>query len=252
MNGNKALIATRGPGQFIGEIMMYEKGGDDVRWQTSVRAKGPVKALLMHHSDMKELTSRRPECEADIRAGGAQTYTDCSVASNEHVGIARRGLHRADGGLYGAVIAQRKAELLKMETLEKLASLHREMHEEVKRAASATNGAIDDAANAQMLLSCAAKKQAAKEASDRAREQDDAVGRVLKAGAPAAGIERENDGDGRDNVVIGRENAGDSAADEPSVNGILRNLPPLSPSSGSMKSKTSSSEIMKSPFASQV
>lgn len=48
---------------------MYEKEAANAQWQTCVVAKGPVRVLVLHYRDMKDLVSKRPEVEADFRAG---------------------------------------------------------------------------------------------------------------------------------------------------------------------------------------
>ena len=48
---------------------MYESNTANAKWQTCVVAKGPVKVLVLNYRDMKDLVAKRPEVEADIRAG---------------------------------------------------------------------------------------------------------------------------------------------------------------------------------------
>lgn len=67
-NGETTLLAVRGPGSFIGEVEVYESKANAV-WQTCVGAKGPVKVLVLKFRDIMDLASKRPEVEADIRAG---------------------------------------------------------------------------------------------------------------------------------------------------------------------------------------
>lgn len=59
----------RGAGSFIGETAVYESKANAV-WETCVGAKGPVKVLVLKFRDLMDLVSKRPEVEADIRAGG--------------------------------------------------------------------------------------------------------------------------------------------------------------------------------------
>lgn len=53
-----------------------------------------------------------------------------------------------------AVMAQRKGELLKMEMLEKLASLHRELKTEVEMASNAHGASTSAVATAREMLGC--------------------------------------------------------------------------------------------------
>lgn len=48
---------------------MYETGARDVQWQTCAVAKGPVRVMVLHYRDMRDLIAKRPEVEADLRAG---------------------------------------------------------------------------------------------------------------------------------------------------------------------------------------
>lgn len=61
------MLATRGPGSFIGEVQVYEKGAE-AQWQTCVRARDNVKVLVLYYKHVKDLITKRPEVEADVRA----------------------------------------------------------------------------------------------------------------------------------------------------------------------------------------
>ncbi|CAK0780807.1 hypothetical protein CVIRNUC_005182 [Coccomyxa viridis] len=95
-SAERIVTTTRGPGQFIGEASLFEGGHGDATWKTSVRAKGKVKALLLMRSHLRHLLKQRPEAEAAVRAA----------------------------------MAQRKGELLKLETLERIASLLTELQQD--------------------------------------------------------------------------------------------------------------------------
>lgn len=71
-NGKTQLISTRGPGTFVGEVQFYAKGLE-ATWQTNVRAKGHVEALVMQYQQLREVVKKRPEAETDVRAGESST-----------------------------------------------------------------------------------------------------------------------------------------------------------------------------------
>ena len=54
---------------------MYDKGGQ-ATWQTCVRAQGDVKVLVLYYKDLHRLIMKRPEVEADVRAGELDTPAD--------------------------------------------------------------------------------------------------------------------------------------------------------------------------------
>ena len=66
-DGASQMLATRGPGSFIGEVQVYEMGGE-AQWQTCVLARDNVKVLVLYYKDVKDLITKRPEVEADVRA----------------------------------------------------------------------------------------------------------------------------------------------------------------------------------------
>lgn len=66
-NGISSVVATRGPGTFVGEVSPY-KGQSSIQWQESVRAKGSVKVMVISYPDVHGLLERWPQAYADIRA----------------------------------------------------------------------------------------------------------------------------------------------------------------------------------------
>ncbi|CAL8468719.1 g8259 [Coccomyxa elongata] len=98
----QVVTTTRGPGQFIGEVSLFEGHSGDAQWKTCVRARGSLKALLLTRGHLRTLLQRAPEAEAAVRAA----------------------------------MAQRKGELLKLETLERLASLYGDLHQQAAFAKS--------------------------------------------------------------------------------------------------------------------
>ncbi|KAK9830087.1 hypothetical protein WJX72_009710 [[Myrmecia] bisecta] len=94
----KTIITTRGPGDFIGEVAIFEQRGGAASWATNVRAKTPVTALVLTQDDLRTLLQRTPEAEIEVRAA----------------------------------MAQRKSELLKMETLERIAGFQRDLERELE------------------------------------------------------------------------------------------------------------------------
>jgi hypothetical protein len=67
----RVVMTTRGPGQFIGEVSLFEDHAGDAQWKTSVRARGSIKALLLTRAHLRTLLQRQPEAEAAVRAGDA-------------------------------------------------------------------------------------------------------------------------------------------------------------------------------------
>ena len=111
MSDGHTVIAIRRAGQLLGDAGLYTRDlKAPTTWHTDIKARGPVRVLLMHRKDMRALIARRPEVEADIHA----------------------------------VVSQRKAETLKLETLEQLASLHRDMVEEVAATSKMLPASVDD------------------------------------------------------------------------------------------------------------
>ena len=74
--GISKMISERGAGSFVGEVQFYSKGLE-AEWQTCVKAKGRVKALVMHYKDLRDLIAKRPEVEADVKASEC-----CFILSN--------------------------------------------------------------------------------------------------------------------------------------------------------------------------
>ena len=69
---SRSIIALRGPGQFIGEVLLFDNTGRDSpmgSWQTCVRARTDVHALILTVKDLKELVTRKPAAEVELRAG---------------------------------------------------------------------------------------------------------------------------------------------------------------------------------------
>lgn len=56
------LIATRGPGEFVGEISLIDKG----RTTATVTAEGPVKAFVLGHREFNSLLDRSPAVRLEI------------------------------------------------------------------------------------------------------------------------------------------------------------------------------------------
>ena len=78
-NGETTTLATRGPGSFIGEVSVYETGTTNAKWQTCVVSKGQVKVLVLHYRDIRDLVAKRPEVDADLRAGESSGDMICSA-----------------------------------------------------------------------------------------------------------------------------------------------------------------------------
>lgn len=70
----RVVVTTRGPGQFIGEVSLFEEHAGDAQWKTSVRARGALKALLLTRAHLRTLLQQRPEAEAAVRAGDAPLH----------------------------------------------------------------------------------------------------------------------------------------------------------------------------------
>ena len=69
---SRSIIALRGAGQFIGEVLLFDNTGRDApmgSWQTCVRARTDVQALILTVKDLKELVTRKPAAEVELRAG---------------------------------------------------------------------------------------------------------------------------------------------------------------------------------------
>ena len=69
---SRSIIAVRGPGQFIGEVLLFDNTGRDSpmgSWQTCVRARTQVQALILTVKDLKDLVTRKPAAEVELRAG---------------------------------------------------------------------------------------------------------------------------------------------------------------------------------------
>lgn len=69
---SRSIIALRGPGQFIGEVLLFDNTGRDSpmgSWQTCVRARTQVQALILTVKDLKDLVTRKPAAEVELRAG---------------------------------------------------------------------------------------------------------------------------------------------------------------------------------------
>ncbi|DBA93024.1 TPA: hypothetical protein ACH3X2_003363 [Trebouxia sp. C0005] len=93
---SRSIIALRGPGQFIGEVLLFDNTGRDSpmgSWQTCVRARTQVRALILTVKDLKDLVTRKPAAEVELRAA----------------------------------MAQRKSELLRLQTLERIAGFQQDL-----------------------------------------------------------------------------------------------------------------------------
>ncbi|DBB12085.1 TPA: hypothetical protein ACH3X3_006197 [Trebouxia sp. C0006] len=89
------------PGQFIGEVLLFDNTGRDSpvgSWQTCVRARTPVRALILTVKDLKDLVTRKPAAEVELRAA----------------------------------MAQRKSELLRLQTLERIAVFQRDLEGQLR------------------------------------------------------------------------------------------------------------------------
>lgn len=62
------LTSRRGPGFYVGEVGNYDSP-ESTMWLLTARAKGPVKAMTLDYKEVIKRISRRPELEADMRAG---------------------------------------------------------------------------------------------------------------------------------------------------------------------------------------
>ena len=73
------MVVERGPGQFIGEVGLFEgrslATGERAAWKTSVRAKGPVRALLLTRAHLAALLQQQPQAQAALRAGAHVTIS---------------------------------------------------------------------------------------------------------------------------------------------------------------------------------
>ncbi|KAK9785422.1 hypothetical protein WJX73_002199 [Symbiochloris irregularis] len=89
------VVTTRGQGQFIGEVSLLEPSAAAPKqmWRTSVRAKTPVAVLMLTQACLRTLLDKAPQAEAQVRAA----------------------------------MAQRRSELLKLETLERIAAFHSDL-----------------------------------------------------------------------------------------------------------------------------
>lgn len=78
---SRSIIALRGPGQFVGEVLLFDSTGRDSpmgSWQTCVRARTQVQALILTVKDLKDLVMRKPAAEVELRAG--QHWLFCTLA----------------------------------------------------------------------------------------------------------------------------------------------------------------------------
>ena len=69
---SSSIIALSGQGQFIGEVLLFDNTGRDSpmgSWQTCVRARTQVQALILTVKDLKDLVARKPAAEVELRAG---------------------------------------------------------------------------------------------------------------------------------------------------------------------------------------
>ncbi|KAL3150518.1 hypothetical protein ABBQ32_000336 [Trebouxia sp. C0010 RCD-2024] len=98
---SRSIIALRGPGQFIGEVLLFDNTGRDTpmgSWQTCVRARTQVQALILTVKDLKDLVTRKPAAEVELRAA----------------------------------MAQRKSELLRLQTLERIAGFQQDLEAQLQ------------------------------------------------------------------------------------------------------------------------
>ena len=107
---SRSIIALRGPGQFIGEVLLFDNTGRDSpmgSWQTCVRARTEVRALILTVKDLKDLVTRKPAAEVELRAGlyvYASSAMACHLAMLTHSAVPRMvaavllvPLHGVDG-----------------------------------------------------------------------------------------------------------------------------------------------------------
>ena len=79
---SRSIIALRGPGQFIGEVLLFDNTGRDSpmgSWQTCVRARTQVQALILTVKDLKDLVTRKPAAEVELRAGQLRFCIELAV-----------------------------------------------------------------------------------------------------------------------------------------------------------------------------
>lgn len=98
---SRSIIALRGPGQFIGEVLLFDNTGRDSplgSWQTCVRARTDVHALILTVKDLKELVTRKPAAEVELRAG-VQRMLHCKLCMLFAVALFVIVKERMDGSL---------------------------------------------------------------------------------------------------------------------------------------------------------
>ena len=72
--GKSRVVATRGPGQFIGEVTHYKRGWKPATWQTSIQAKGPLTIWLVSYPAIAKMIEKHSsEVDADMRASESST-----------------------------------------------------------------------------------------------------------------------------------------------------------------------------------
>ena len=62
------LTATRTPGFYVGEVGNYDSAESSIL-SLAAQSKGPVKAMTLNYKEILKKISKRPELEADMRAG---------------------------------------------------------------------------------------------------------------------------------------------------------------------------------------
>ncbi|KAK9831205.1 hypothetical protein WJX74_007391 [Apatococcus lobatus] len=97
LHQDEMVITTRGPGQYIGEVHFFNDGSHRSLWRTGVRARTNVTCLLLCQRAVQQQLRKHPEIEIEVRSA----------------------------------IAQRKSELMKLETLERLAAFQADLEQEM-------------------------------------------------------------------------------------------------------------------------
>lgn len=74
MNSQSIVTASRGSGSYVGNLASFDRRGtDEASWEFTARAVGAVKARFVSLGKFHELSAKRPEIEADGRAGKSET-----------------------------------------------------------------------------------------------------------------------------------------------------------------------------------
>lgn len=77
LHQDEMVITTRGPGQYIGEVHLFNDDRHKATWRTGVRARSNVTCLLLCQKAVQQQLRNHPEIEIEVRSGELTTFGSC-------------------------------------------------------------------------------------------------------------------------------------------------------------------------------